>query len=110
MIPDLTREGQLPSGIHDTTMGELRRRFGSANAARVRLMKGVSAVVGRARRAGAKALYINGSFVTDKKDPGDWDALLVFPVGYNASSEDSLVLADRERMKMEHDADLFTVM
>jgi hypothetical protein len=55
-------------------------------------------------------LYINGSFVTDKKDPGDWDALLVFPVACNAGSEDAIALADREKMKTEHEADLFTVM
>lgn len=47
--------------------------------------------------------------MTDKKEPNDWDALLVFPVGCNTGSEDALALADRERMKDECDADLFTV-
>lgn len=56
MIPDLTREGQLPPGIYDATVGEVRRRFGSANAVRVRLMKGVSAVIAREKPSGAKAL------------------------------------------------------
>ncbi len=110
MIPDLTGEGLLPPGIHETTLGEVRRTFGTANEVRVRLMRGLAAVVVRARRAGAKHLYIDGSFVTDKKEPGDWDAVLTFPVGCNAASLDAIVLADRGRVQKDHDGDLFTMM
>ncbi|MGH9365940.1 MAG: DUF6932 family protein [Thermoanaerobaculia bacterium] len=109
MIPHLTREGRLPPGLHETTLEEVRRRFGSGNPIRERLMKGLSAVVSRARRAGAKRLYLDGSFVTDKKDPGDWDAALLVPVGFNSASLDAAALVDRERIRKDHGGDLFVI-
>lgn len=72
-------------------------------------MKGLSAVVARARRAGARDLNLNGSFVTDKKEPIDWDAVLVFPAGCNTGSEDAVLLADRDAIRRDYDGDLFTV-
>ncbi len=109
MIPDLTSEGVLPPGVHDATVGEVRRRFGTGTQARRQLMKGLSAVIARARRARARDLYLNGSFVTSKKEPVDWDAVLVFPVGCNTGSADAIVLADRDRIRRDYDGDLFTV-
>jgi hypothetical protein len=109
MIPELTREGLLPPGIHEATLGEVRRRFGGSNQVRLSLMKGLSEVVVRAKRAGAKYMLVDGSFVTDKKDPGDWDAVLVFPVECNAASEDAVLLTDRERIRKDHGGDLFTI-
>jgi hypothetical protein len=109
MIPDLTREGMLPPGLHETTLREARRRFGSGNAIRERLMMGLSAVVSQARHSGAKRLYLDGSFVTDKKDPGDWDAALLVPVGFNSGSRDAVALVDRERIKKDYGGDLFVI-
>jgi len=83
MIPDLTARGVLPPGIHDTTIEEIRSRFGKRNAIRRRLMKGVAAIAEKALAAGALGLYVNGSFVTDKEKPGDWDGVLVVPVGFH---------------------------
>lgn len=110
MIPELTREGLLPTGVHETTLGDVRRRFGSANPVRVRLMKGLAAVAAMARRIGARTLYLDGSFVTDKKNPGDWDAVVVAPVGTNCASAGVLRLIDRPRVKKEFGGDLFLIM
>ncbi len=109
MIPELTGEGTLPPGVHGTTLEEVRRRFGRGNRARIELMAGLAAVAARAMRAGALRLYLNGSFVTSKKEPVDWDAVLVVPVGFNSASEDGSALADRESIKAEHGGDLFVL-
>ena len=110
MIPELTRKGVLPPGLHRATMSEIRRRFGNDAGVRARLMKGFEAVVRMARKTGASKLYLDGSFVTDKKAPGDWDAVLVLPAGARISSKEAQVLADREALKKRHGGDLFTVM
>jgi len=109
MIPDLTSEGVLPPGVHDATLHEVRRRFGTGSATRRRLMRGLAAVLVIARRAGARYLYLNGSFVTDKREPLDWDGVLVFPVGSNSGSADALLLADRDSIRVEYEGDLFTI-
>ena len=99
----------MPPGRHETTIEEVRRRFGIASVIRGRLFKGLSAVAARARKAGAGRLYLNGSFVTDKKGPGDWDAVLVVPVGFNPGSKDGAFLADRKRIKEDYGGDLFVI-
>lgn len=110
MIPKWTREGLLPPGLHDGTLAVVRRRFGSQNALRIRLMKGLMTVLRRAAKAGARRLYLDGSFVTDKREPGDWDGVLVVPAGFPVGGRDGTFLADRKRIKVECGGDLFVVM
>ncbi len=110
MLPELTREGMLPPGIHETTVEEIRRRFGSGNSVRSRLMKGLEAVLRMARKVGASLLYLDGSFVTDKKEPGDWDAALLLPAGARIGSKEAIALADRPEVRKRYGGDLFTMM
>jgi len=110
MIPELTREGMLPEGVHEALLREVRERFGKGSALRIRLMKGLERVVALARKIGARVLYLDGSFVTNKKDPGDWDAVLVAPVGTNCASPEVLRLVDRPRVKKDFGGDLFLIM
>ena len=109
MIPELTGEGMLPPGRHEATVEEIRRRFGSGNLVRSRLMKGLDAVLRMARKVGADLLYLDGSFVTDKKEPGDWDAVLLLPAGARIWSKEAIALADRPDVRKRYDGDLFTV-
>src|SRR5574341_2107167 len=110
MIPDLTREGLLPPGTHEASVGEIRRRFGTGNAIRTRLMKGLEAMLRMAKKVGASLLYLDGSFTTDKKEPGDWDAVLVLPAGAKIGSKEAIALADRPEVRKRYGGDLFTVM
>jgi hypothetical protein len=73
-------------------------------------MKGLEAVAAIAGKIGARDLYLDGSFVTDKKDPGDWDAVVAVPVGTNCASVELLRLVDRPRVKVEFGGDLFLIM
>ncbi|HVR86343.1 MAG TPA: hypothetical protein VMU54_18615 [Planctomycetota bacterium] len=109
MMPELTGEGLLPPGRHQATLGEIRRRFGGGNPARVRLMKGLEAVLRLPRKMEASVLYLDGSFVTNKKEPGDWDAVLLVPAGARIGSKEAILLANRPEIRKRYGGDLFTV-
>jgi hypothetical protein len=73
VIPDFDASGNLPAGIHDTTWNELATRYGTTDH-RQRLLDGLRRALESLRDAGCARVYVNGSFVTDKDEPGDFDA------------------------------------
>lgn len=82
-IPALDECGLLPAGIHDCALGEIAARFGvfQGNEQRPRLIAKLEALVAEAQASGiVLALIVDGSFVTDKRDPGDIDLAVVLPV------------------------------
>jgi hypothetical protein len=73
MIPPFEPStGLLPSGIHEATWEEFVARFGWTPY-RLTLLAGLKAALDALRRAGCRRTYIDGSFVTAKPDPGDFD-------------------------------------
>jgi hypothetical protein len=73
MIPPFEPStGLLPSGIHDATWEELVARFGWTPR-RLTLLAGLKAALNALRLAGCRRAYIDGSFVTAKEEPGDFD-------------------------------------
>lgn len=73
MIPPFQSDGNLPPGIHTATWEEIAQRFGG-NPQRAYLLAGLRRAVGILENAGCRRVYINGSFVTSKAHPGDFDA------------------------------------
>lgn len=74
MIPEPTKIfGLLPKGVHEATWQEVVTSFGNS-AKRKHLMDGLRRACLDLRHAGVKYLFLDGSFVTTKKSPGDWDA------------------------------------
>ncbi|HAL47944.1 MAG: hypothetical protein FI707_12410 [SAR202 cluster bacterium] len=73
MIPPFQNDGNLPPGIHWATWDEIVASFG-ATAWRQALLNGLKAALEEFRRSGCQTFYIDGSFVTEKDDPGDFDA------------------------------------
>jgi hypothetical protein len=65
--------GLLPSGIHESSWEEFVAKFGST-AHRLALLAGLKAALDELRSAGCRRVYIDGSFVTAKEVPGDFDA------------------------------------
>jgi hypothetical protein len=65
--------GLLPPGIHRAEWSEIRDRFGG-NPCRRRLVNGLYSAMSALRKAGCKTAWINGSFVTEKEEPQDFDA------------------------------------
>ncbi|MEI9941990.1 MAG: hypothetical protein WDO69_32655 [Pseudomonadota bacterium] len=73
MIPEFDELGRLPPGIHLATWDEIASRFGGS-AWRSRLLAGLRAALLSLKGAGCGVAYIDGSFVTTKQMPGDFDA------------------------------------
>ncbi|MEG4532330.1 DUF6932 family protein [Microcoleus sp. D2_18a_D3] len=73
MIPEFDENGNLPPGVHFCEWEEFVERFGS-NELRLRLMRGLRMAMEQLKAGGCRTIYINGSFVTIKPDPGDFDA------------------------------------
>ncbi len=63
----------LPPGVHEAALDELEALF-ATNAHRRRLLEGLSRGCEALRFAGCKAVYLDGSYVTGKPHPGDFDA------------------------------------
>ena len=72
MLPPFTNDGLLPAGIHKATWSEIVQRFGST-ARRRKLLKGLSEALNSLRVAGCQQVYLDGSFVTAKPQPNDFD-------------------------------------
>ena len=74
MLPDFdSQSGDLPPGIHWTDWSEFSARFGTTPHRR-RLLAGLKAALDALRLAGCGTVYVDGSFVTAKDVPGDYDA------------------------------------
>lgn len=84
MIPSFRVDGYLPEGVHPASEAEFTFRFGSISPRRRRLVIHVRHWIKLARAVGAKRLLIDGSFVTDKPDPHDIDAVILLPVDFQA--------------------------
>jgi uncharacterized protein DUF6932 len=72
MIPAFGPTGNLPPGIHRASWRELAERFGWTPHRR-ELLAGLRAALEALRVAGCRRVYIDGSFVTAKETPGDFD-------------------------------------
>lgn len=72
MVPDLV-DGVLPPGVHTANPAEVLSAFGWT-AHRRRLISGFRRGVADLRRAGCQTVWLDGSFVTAKEVPNDFDA------------------------------------
>lgn len=63
----------LPPGVHWTSLLEVEVQY-AWNTRRAWLFEGVQWAAEALDRAGCRAMYLNGSFVTDKPEPADFDA------------------------------------
>lgn len=72
-IPSFDEKGNLPPGIYWTTWLEFQERFGT-NVTRLRQIEGLKKAMEQLKAAGCRTIYINGSFVTTKLRPNDYDA------------------------------------
>lgn len=74
MLPSFHAEtGLLPVGEHPATWDEVVERFGW-NEWRRRLLDGLAEGLDLLAAAGCRRVWLNGSFVTAKEEPGDFDA------------------------------------
>ena len=62
----------LPPGVHDATIKEVEARFATSDH-RKHLFSGFRNGVMALRKAGCRKVFLDGSFITEKPVPGDFD-------------------------------------
>ena len=73
MLPSYeSSTGYLPSGVHPATWSEIAPRF-SGNSHRTRLLGGLLAALQNLAGAGCQSVLLDGSFVSEKELPEDYD-------------------------------------
>jgi hypothetical protein len=106
MLPEF-EDGVLPPGIHQASWREVEERFGW-NDRRQRLLSGLRSLLEELAHAGCSRAWLDGSFVTDKHHPGDFD-LAWDPEGVDIGKLDQ-VLEDldppREAQKKKYGGDI----
>ena len=74
MIPPFEPDtGNLPAGIHEASWEEFSERFGTTPHRR-QLLAGLRTAAELLGSFGSRHLWVDGSFVTAKENPADYDA------------------------------------
>lgn len=80
----------LPPGLHNASLEEVAAAF-ATNAWRRELFRGLVDACGRLWQAGCRTVYLDGSYVSGKPKPGDFDACWD-PTGVDLARLDPLFL------------------
>lgn len=89
-LPSLNANGDLPLGVHATTLLEIEQRFGTGSKQRelvfdrLRRIRELAASTGRLVR-----FAVFGSFVTNEPHPNDVDVVLVMDDEFDLASVDA---------------------
>ncbi len=73
MIPPFDPNGNLPAGEYSCTWSEFENRY-STTTHRIQLLTGLRLALADLKNAGCKTVWVNGSFISDKAQPNDYDA------------------------------------
>jgi hypothetical protein len=73
MIPAFDSSGNLPAGIHEATLDEFEARF-ATTILRRQLFEKLLKLITDLKAIGCAVVYVDGSYVTNKRLPGDYDA------------------------------------
>ncbi len=73
MIPDFLDTGYLPEGIHEATLVEVVGKLQFSDK-RKKLMSGLMTLIECCISCNVNILYLDGSFVSNKLNPVDYDA------------------------------------
>ena len=108
MIPKFNSDGNLPPGVHWANWQEFAYCFGKTPH-RQRLLRGLKSALDSLSKAGCQVVYIDGSFVTKKENPNDFDGCwdikgvdpeLLDPILLNLDNK-------REKQKAKYQGELF---
>lgn len=109
-IPDFDADGDLPPGIHHTSVEELWARFGNRGPQRTLVSECLRKIIDLAAASGkVERLIIFGSYVTKKLDPGDVDLLLIVSADFEIKDvpQEAQILFDHQRAEREINAHIF---
>jgi hypothetical protein len=108
LIPAFDAGGSLPPGIHPASWDQIVTRY-ATNTRRRELIDGLLDALRSLKHAGCRTAYLDGSFVTAKDLPGDFDACWEI-VGVDASRLDRELLDfnnHRAAQKARYGGELF---
>ena len=106
-IPNLQDNDELPAGEHLAALDEIEATYGFSSWRRKSLMSGLRAATENLKSAGVKTIWINGSFVTGKKEPNDIDGCWEYNELVDINILDPIFLGDRFGMKKKYGLDFF---
>ena len=97
-LPDFTKSGDLPVGVHRTSLAETMARFAMGSDQRKRLGLRLKRIHQLAVEKGHLARFIVfGSFVTEKLEPNDVDVFLIMDDQFDKSA-----LVGEPRLLFDH--------
>ncbi len=95
MLPAFDVSGNLPPGMHRASWHELCDRFGFTESRRA-LLAGLHEALLSLKAAGCRTVYLNGSFVSKKSYPNDFDGCWE-PSGVRVADLDPVLLRFENR-------------
>jgi predicted nucleotidyltransferase len=110
MIPHFNNEGNLPEGLYEITLDEMKNKFGQGSSRRNWLMQRLEEIIKIADGTGyLERVIVWGSFVTAKETPNDIDLLLVVSEKFDLEKirgEDQVIFNYIEG-RLKYNADIF---
>jgi hypothetical protein len=107
MIPSFDKRGNLPPGIYIVTLKEIEQKFAYTEH-RNHLFEGLKRLLKNLKAAGCMTLYLDGSYVTNKTEPADYDCIWD-PTGVTQAL-DKDILKPLEERKAKYFGDIFVYM
>src|SRR5207247_1379216 len=99
-LPALTQDGELPLGVHRSSLAEVLQRFGTGSRKRKAVADRLARVYSLVRSSGHLARFVVfGSFITDKAEPNDVDIFMVLDDAF-----DSVKLVGEAALVFDHAA------
>jgi len=99
-LPEFNKDGDLPAGVYQATLSEVKARFGANTLQRRLLARRLEKIWNLVSATGEVYRFIIfGSFVTAKDEPTDIDIFLLMENSFDASK-----LANETAMVFDHTA------
>jgi hypothetical protein len=98
----------LPPGVHNATLEEVEQHF-ATNKKRKQLFRGMKNACKALKAAGCTTIYLDGSYVTSKELPNDYDVCWN-TIGVNPKKLDSVFLDfsnNRKKQKANYGGEFF---
>lgn len=105
VIPEFDEKGNLPEGVHDATVEEVRARF-AYNPTRQKLFDAFLEVLEILQSCKSPEVHLDGSFITTKEEPSDYD-MCWESTGVEPTDELREFLELREQRKERYLGDIF---
>ncbi|MBI9013898.1 MAG: hypothetical protein JEZ08_16810 [Clostridiales bacterium] len=109
MVLQYDKHGFLEPGIYTLTWEEFYQEF-SFSSRRIKLLSGLEKALINFKAANCKHVFIDGSFVTKKVEPGDYDACWFYDPSVNTKKIDKVLLdlsLGRKKQKLKYQGEFF---